>query len=147
MKIRIISFLLAASMAFSSLYATAAPAETPSSIQKDFSRHFSHASELAWTQGNGFFRASFQLHGLYLFAYYSPDGRFIGVGRNLAVNQLPLLLQHALKEQYRDSWITDLREFSSGQGTTYYVTLENADRQTMLQGISDDWKLVKTIEK
>jgi hypothetical protein len=53
--------------------------------------------------------------------------------------QLPISLQTSLKKQCGDLWISDLFEVANDQGTSYYVTLENADTKIVLKSSGSDW--------
>ena len=61
--------------------------------------------------------------------------------------QLPIKLQTSLKT-YEKGWISDLFEVSSDEGTSYYVTIEDADRKVVLKSNGDaSWSVYEKTEK
>jgi len=122
--------------------------EVNQKVLKAFKTEFSTASDVKWTAGSEYFEATFYYHERYLFAYYNPDGELLGVSRHISPMDLPLTLQKKLKEGYEDSWISSLFEVSKNDGTTYYVTLENADSRIVLKSTDTyGWTFYKKIRK
>ena len=103
-----------------------------------FKTEFSSAKEVQWTTESDYYRATFNYNGRYVFAYYSADGEFLGLTRYLSVNELPVLLQNNLKKNYDGYWISDLFEASKNEGTSYYITLENADTKIVLRSTDNN---------
>ena len=98
-----------------------------------FKNEFTSASEVTWTIGNTYYQAAFTMNDQKLFAFYTSDGEFMALTRYISSNQLPLNLNNSLKKYFSEKWITDLFEVVKGDGTMYYVTLENADSKIVLQ--------------
>ena len=63
----------------------------------------------------------------------------IAITRNISSTQLPISLQTNLKNNYEGFWISDLFEVANEEGTTYYVTVENADTKLILKSSNSDW--------
>ena len=81
-------------------------------------------------------------------AFFSVNGELIGVSRNILSKQLPISLNSELKKYMANSWITDLFEFTDGQETTYFVTIESANQKTNLKSISaSEWSAFKKFKK
>ena len=78
-----------------------------------------------------------------LAGFYSKDGRMLGVARNIHFSSLPLMLQIEQRKNYKAYWITSIYELSNGDGTRYYLTLENADKEIKLGSTGDNWEVVK----
>lgn len=117
-------------------------------VLKSFKNEFSAAKEVSWEEGIGYYKAVFNFNGQYLSAYFSMDGELLSMDRNISLLQLPISLFIDLKNDYRDSWITDLFEVKNNEGTHYYVTLENADKVVMLSANNGkDWKTISTKRK
>ncbi|HLY69727.1 MAG TPA: hypothetical protein VKR53_08355 [Puia sp.] len=118
------------------------------SVESSFRHDFKTASNVQWQQKKNFSKATFSLNDQVMFAYYNPAGRLLAVSKNIPSGDLPIKLQADLKNTYSNYWISDLFENASKDATTYYVTLENADQQLILQsGNSNDWNIYKKINK
>jgi hypothetical protein len=126
-------------------------AETPDvspAVLKSFQSTFKNAREVDWTVSTTFAKAQFALDGQYINAFYDNDGLLIALTRNITANQLPIRLQTALKTESANYWISDLFEISNDEGTSYYVTLEDADNKVILKSSnSKDWNSFKTTRK
>ena len=144
-------FILIASLALLFTAGTASAntlkKEIPSTVQNSFNRFFAQATEVNWEESATWFKASFQLNGLYLTAYYAPDGRPIAISRNLTTSNLPLHLLGHLKQYMSNAWVSDLFELSSHGNSTYYVTLDNADETLTLVSDGNDWSVYNRITK
>jgi hypothetical protein len=107
-------------------------------VLRSFNNEFATAEEVSWTVGSNYYKAAFSLNGQKVFAYYSHEGKLLGVARYISSLQLPLQLLTELKTGHSNYWISDLFEVSNEDGTSYYVTLENADSVVMLKSGSDN---------
>ena len=116
---------------------------------KSFNSSFKSAKEINWSVSNNLYKASFSLNGQYVAAYYNADGQMIGMTRNISSLQLPITLQAQLKKNYEGYWISDLFEMANEEGTSYYITVENADTKLVLKSTfnSNDWGNFKKISK
>jgi hypothetical protein len=101
--------------------------------QNAFKRDFVTASNVSWEQKDNFVKATFSFNGQILNAYYNTNGDLQAVVRNILSDQLPINLLTDLRRDYTGYWITDLFEMSSGDQTTYYVTLENSEKKLVLK--------------
>lgn len=98
-----------------------------------FTRDFSSARNAVWQQTNEYAKVTFSMNDQVLFAFYNSNGDLQAVVRNILSNQLPLTLLSDLKREYSGFWISDLFEMASDDQTTYYVSLENADKTLVLK--------------
>ena len=115
---------------------------------KAFNNEFASASSVEWSESGNLYKASFLFNEQYVTAYYTPQGHLVGVAKNILSLDLPVKLQAKLKNNFADFWITELSEVSNNRGTTYYITLENADVQVKLHSTDNNtWMPVKAIEK
>lgn len=106
-----------------------------------FNKDFNAPKAVVWTTGADYFKAAFSFNGNHVFAYYSTEGELLGLTRYVSSLNLPMNLQRSLKENYSDYWISDLFEFSNDLGTSYFITLENADTKIVMKASADgDWK-------
>ena len=137
MKMLVIAFTLLASVYTQSSIASDGIV-TPE-VLKSFQSQFGAAKNADWTQTEDFYKVQFALDGQFITAYYKSDGTIAAFTRNITVFQLPVYLQTALKNEYKEYWVSGLFELSNDDGTQYYVTLENADHQLILKSVSATW--------
>jgi hypothetical protein len=115
-----------------------------SAFQKDFKK----AELVDYTSGKDFTRLTLKTNDMIVFAYYSENGDLLAVTRNIKSTQLPLSLLLDLKKNYTGYWITDLFEMSTGDQTSYYMTVESADTKLNLRTVNNDsWETFKKESK
>ena len=120
-------------VAISSITAFASDKNVNSNVLTAFNKEFSGVKNVQWTSTNDYYKAEFVFNGQNVNAYYKVDGEFIALTRNITSLELPISLQTNLKNNYESHWISDLFEVSSDEGTSYYITLENADAKIVLK--------------
>jgi hypothetical protein len=126
--------LMIIAVLFISLTGYATPGKNSATpAERAFSKTFSNATEVSWAYSKDFAKADFMIGNQYATAFYTYDGKLMGLTRNITSLDLPLELQVEIKKEYQDFWITDLFELSDDNGVTYYATLENADRKIVLK--------------
>ncbi|MDB5252297.1 MAG: hypothetical protein JWP27_1466 [Flaviaesturariibacter sp.] len=142
------SLFLFLAMLATSISQAETPVEVSPAIRKSFETTFKNAREVDWTVSTTFAKAQFALDGQYINAFYDNDGSLIALTRNITASQLPMMLQTSLKTESANYWISDLFEISNEEGTSYYVTLENADNKIVLKSSDNkDWTSYKKIRK
>jgi hypothetical protein len=117
-------------------------------VVKSFNSSFTSATEVNWSVTGDLYKADFVLNGQYVAAYFNTDGLMMATTRNISSTQLPIALQANLKKNYDEYWITNLFELSNEEGTSYYITLENADSKLVLKSLSSaEWINYKKVRK
>lgn len=146
MKPLLIALTLLATVITTSSFAsetTVAP-----SVLKSFKNQFTTAQEVDWTVTKTLYKAQFSINGQYAIAYYEADGTMVAVTRNISSTQLPIALQGKLQKNCENHWISDLFEVTNEEGTTYYVTLENADEKIVMKSSNNtNWNNFKKLHK
>ena len=128
--------------------AFANPTAVNPKVIKAFNTEFVSVNDVTWTTGNDFYKASFIYNSKHVFAYYSLDGKFMGLTRLMATSELPMMLQTSIKKNYTDMWVTDLFELANAEGTTYYLTVEDADNIMIVKSSGgSDWITFKKTKK
>ncbi len=125
--------MLTLAIVISTLSAFAGEVEVNPKVLNAFKSEFKTAKEVEWTVGTDYFRATFTYNDKHVYAYYDVNGVLLGLSRFISPDDLPLALQGNLKKNYSDYWISDLFEVANNEGTTYYVTVENADAKMVLK--------------
>src|SRR5688572_12105223 len=115
---------------------------------KSFHSSFKSATEVSWTVSGNLYKASFLMNGQYVAAFFNEAGEMMAITRNITSTLLPIALQASLKKDYDKYWITDLFEVANEDGTSYYITLEDADSKITLKSTPNtDWSHYKKVSK
>jgi len=138
---------LTIALSFVSLSSFANDPDVNAAALQSFNKSFKNATEVNWTISNTFYKANFVLDGQYVAAYYDGDGKMIALTRNVSSTQLPIVLQANLKKNYENFWISDLFEVTNEEGTSYFVTIENADTTMILKSNNQCWERFKKQSK
>lgn len=140
--------LLALVVLVSSLAVNAAGKNVNEKVLNAFKTEFTTASQVEWSTGPNYYKASFVFNDKHVFAFYNAEGRLLGLTRNITTSELPLKLQADLKKNYDTYWISDLFEAAREEGTSYYLTLENADTRLVLKASADNsWTVYEKTKK
>ena len=140
--------LLALVVLISSLAVNAAGKNINEKVLNAFKMEFTTASQVEWTTGPNYYKASFVFNDKHVFAFYNAEGRLLGLTRNITTSELPLKLQADLKKNYDTYWISDLFEAAREEGTSYYLTLEDADTRLVLRASADNsWTIYEKTKK
>lgn len=140
--------LMTLAIVISSIVAFAGEGNVSKNALNSFNKEFNGAKEVRWTTGSEFYKADFILNDQYITAFYTKDGEFIGMARNISSLNLPLKLQSKVRNDYAEYWISDLFELSDNDGTHYYITVENADSKVLLRSSDNtDWSIFKKMSK
>ena len=128
--------------------AFANPTEVNPKVIKAFTAAFVSVNDVTWTTGSDFYKASFIYNSKHVYAYYSLDGKLLGLTRLMATSELPLILQTSIKKNYADMWVTDLFEVANADGTAYYLTVEDAENVLIVKSAGgSDWTTFKKSKK
>jgi hypothetical protein len=140
--------IMTLAIAVSTLSAFAGEENVDPKVLNAFKAEFKTAKQVEWTAGNNYYRATFTYNDKHVFAFYNSEGELLGLTRYISLADLPLMLQGNLKKKYSDYWISDLFEVAKNEGTTYYITLENADTKIVLKASDgNDWNMYQRIKK
>ena len=140
--------ILTIAIAFSSVLAFANETKVSTAVLNAFNREFASAKEVSWTSSSSFFKVSFVYNEQHLTAFYSFEVKMMAMARNISSLDLPLNLQKSLMENYSGRWISELFELSNAEGTSYYITLEQADSKIILKSENgSEWSVYKKSSK
>ena len=117
-------------------------------ISTAFQKDFNKAELVDYASGKDYTRLTLKMNDMIVFAYYSENGDLLAATRNIKSTQLPLSLLLDLKKNYTGYWITDLFEMSSGNQSSYYMSMENGDTKVNLKSSNNDsWETIKKTTK
>lgn len=112
------------------------------------SKDFSNAHNVKWEAKGKYLLATFTLNNDVMFAYYSNDGEFMAIGRNILSDKLPIYQMIELKKNYEGYWISNLFEVNMHNDTYYYVTVENAEQTLVLKSSENGgWEVYSKTSK
>jgi hypothetical protein len=118
--------------------------QVSSAFQKDFKK----AELMDYNSNKDYTRLTLKVNDMIVFAYYSENGELLAVTRNIRSTQLPLPLLLDLRKNYAGYWISELFELSTGDQTSYYMTVENANTKLNLRTVNNDgWETFKKQSK
>ena len=111
-------------------------------VKASFNREFADAEEVQWVDMESYIRVDFKVVNLALSAYFDPEGELLGVTRNISSDQLPIGLLLVLRSKYAGYWITGLFEISDRESSFYVATVNNGDREIVLNSHgSGNWQV------
>jgi hypothetical protein len=116
-------------------------------VLKSFHATFANATEVGWSTSQDFFKAVFFLNGQNITAYYNADGTLQGLSRHISAVTLPVMLQTALKNDYKEQWVSDVLEVTNEDGVQYYVTVEDAGQRIVLKSTTTTWRTYQKVRK
>lgn len=116
-------------------------------LKISFRRDFKNATFLGSEIYEKTIKVTLSMDNTILWAYYTIDGKLLGVVHNICSTELPESLKQDLKEGYSDYWIKELFELKGNDGT-YYVSLENANETLNLHSTEDGgWEVYSRVKK
>lgn len=121
-----LAFLLTAGMP--AVWAANAP-DPDQRVLENFKKEFAGAQSVTWNRLENFDKATFQLNGSWVVAYFNETGQLEGCARDIFFDQLPLTVMTAVDKRFADAEIINVREITNANGTHYLVTLEKKQRK------------------
>jgi hypothetical protein len=117
-------------------------------LKTSFRHDFRNANLIGSEIHEKFIKVTFLMDNSILSAYYSTNGKLLGVIHNMVSTELPFELQSDLRQSYSNYWITELFEIKGDSDSTYYVSLQNADETLNLRSTPDNgWEVYSRIRK
>ena len=117
-------------------------------VMASFQKDFRNAEEVQWSMIDNYYKASFMLEDQHVTAFYEENGHLLALTRNISTTQLPLALGLELKRNLGHYWVTELFEFTSEDGTAYYITLEDGSESILMRSSGhSDWLRVRKTAK
>jgi hypothetical protein len=110
-------------------------------VNAGFHKDFSQAELLDTKVNADYTRFTFRMSGMILTAFYSNRGELLAITHNITSTQLPLTLLMQVRREYSDFWISDLFELNRNGESSYYITLEDADKTITLRSDENNWEV------
>src|SRR3954471_2269867 len=131
MKKLFITGLLAVTVALSSFAAEGNKVNF--SVLNSFKSQFKNVSEVEWTSGENYSKATFVLNNVRTEALYSDAGEFIGTNQAVTLEALPVSAKRAFAKKYSDYTVKEAIRFEGAQESAYYISAENAKGPVVLK--------------
>ena len=142
MKKRILTLVTAFVLIANITFANTGKSSVPESVTYAFNQSFSHAKMIGWDDYGNYYKATFMQRGKTMYAFYSDEAQFMGIAKNVLSDQLPVLLQAGIKNNFQGYWITDLVNYQVDGKNGFLVTIENADEKIVLKTDDDQhWQI------
>lgn len=102
---------------------------TNAKAKETFSKEFSGAEFVKWSQEGKYIQASFVFGGTSTVALFNENGELLGSVRDLLYNQLPMAVITAVDNRKAKSAIFEIREVLNSEGTRYKFLLEQKGKR------------------
>jgi hypothetical protein len=142
MKKLFISGLLMIAVAVSSF---AAGNEVSYAAKNTFSGQFKHVSDVQWTAGENYTKATFVLDNVRTEALYNATGEFIGTNQAVNLEELPVNAKRAFAKRYNGYTVKEAIRFEGVEESAFYISAENEKGSVILK--VEDNGSISTIRK
>ena len=143
MKQIVIALCIITLSSFNSLFANSVPGPVEHSFESVFGRN----TDVAWSESNGLYKASFTIGSERVIQFYNSDGDEVAVAQYLGIAKLPAALQADLKNYTAEYTVTELFEISDELGSSYYVTLTGKEKSIVMRSAGNSWKPYSKVKK
>ena len=127
-------FVYAASILITVSAAAAAPS---AKVIQSFTQTFPNASNIKWNDESNGYSVSFSQDGNLQKMFYNKRGNFVCSWKYNDGKQLPTNLAVALQQNYKNSNIIGVTEFSNNEGVMYEVKLSSNDDMYAVKSSAD----------
>jgi hypothetical protein len=100
-------------------------------IKQNFSADFADADKVTWIVKADFVKASFEVEGEKMEAFYDHSGAAIGCSKKITLDNLPVQAKRTFAKKYSDYTVKEAIKFDGVDETAYYISAEN-DKQSVI---------------
>ena len=143
MKKLFITGLLAVTVALSSFAASGN--KVSFGVLSNFKSQFKHISEVEWTLGENYTKATFVLNDIRTEALYTPDGEFIGTKQAVVLEELPLKAKRAFAKRYAGYTVKEAVRFEGAEESAYYISADN-EKDAVILKVEDNGSMSRVKE-
>jgi hypothetical protein len=136
-----ISALFALSIAVSSF---AAGNET-STARNNFASQFKKVSDVEWTSGENYTKATFVLNNVRTEALYSEAGEFIGTNQAVTIEELPVNAKRAFAKKFDGYTVKEAIRFEGIDESAYFISAQSEKGSVILK-VADNGSIT-TVKK
>lgn len=107
-------------------------------IRQNFETEFRDATEVQWTLRSNFAKATFNLDGEAVEAFYNLSGTMIGTSKKITIDDLPTGAKRVFARKWGEYNVKDAIKFQGVEQTDYYISAENDEEDVVLK-VSDNF--------
>ncbi len=134
MKKLLFAALIAVSIGSS---AFAGPEKVSGIAKNNFASEFLHATNVIWTAGEDYSKATFTLNNVRMEAYYEPNGNLIGTSKGISLDQLSVAAKRSFAKRYGNYEVKEAIRFEGSHDAAYFISAEN-EKETVVIKVGDD---------
>ncbi len=97
-------------------------------ILQNFYTDFSNAQHVSWVVKNEFTKATFEMDGQKMEAFYNDNGDLIASSATVSANNLPKQLVQKIADKLKGYTMKEAIMLTAGQETNYYISLSDGTR-------------------
>ena len=124
----------------------AADPTVSTAVVKSFEARFANATDVSWSEADGYAIAAFTQNGVRRYAYYNQAAELVVVAQPITIRQLSEDLQFSLEENFSGYEVNELYKMKNEDGTRYYGVLKNKKESIIINGVSGEWEIVKKVK-
>ena len=98
-------------------------------VKEAFKKEFARAESVKWSDLGDYQLATFVFGSHRMEAYFNTDGELQGSVRDLLFDQLPLAVMRSFDNRFAGADISDIREITNTEGTSYRLTVESQHKK------------------
>jgi hypothetical protein len=136
---RIIASFLFSTILFGNI-CFANDSKIPQTVLSSFKTKFQDAQSISWSDTKEFYKVGFSLNGQAYYAFYSHEGSFVALSRQVDVTQMPLLLQQNLQKKYGKFTVHSIVQMEQDDAFAYYADLQGEKINLIVKsGSGGEW--------
>src|SRR5678810_1278960 len=121
------------------------PPEVSEKVLKAFNQTFMKATDVVWHETQNFYEASFKQSEIISRAIYDAQGNLLRTTRYYSQENLPIHILTKIQKRYTGKSIYGVTELYSGDGVSYYITLQDDTHWYVVE--SDSWGSLEQTKK
>ena len=121
------------------------PPEVSEKVLKAFNQTFMKATDVVWHETQNLYEASFKQSEIISSAIYDAQGNVLRTTRYYSQENLPIHILTKIQKRYTGKSIYGVTELSTGDGVSYYITLQDDTHWYVVE--SDSWGSLEQTKK
>ena len=121
------------------------PPEVSEKVLKAFNQTFMKATDVVWHETQNLYEASFKQSEIISRAIYDVQGNLLRTTRYYSQENLPIHILTKIQKRYTGKSIYGVTELSTGDGVSYYITLQDDTHWYVVE--SDSWGSLEQTKK
>jgi hypothetical protein len=102
-------------------------------ISESFKHEYNNATNVNWTLRPTFAKASFEVDGKKVEAFYNLEGKMIGTSKSISIDELPVGSKRSFAKKYAGYTVQEAIKFDGEDDTAYYISAENSEQSLILR--------------